>query len=56
MIFKAGPINHLNGKERFQLPKINSKVNISDEVVKSGVWLHINQSKTSLQEYELQKL
>lgn len=34
---------NVNGKK--SLPKISSKVNISDEVIKSGVWKHVNYNK-----------
>lgn len=44
--------SHINGKGQSYsaIPKNSSKVNISDEVARSGAWLHVNQSKASFQE------
>lgn len=49
---KSGTKSHVNGKGQSYsaIPKNSSKVNISDEVAKSGAWLHVNQSKASFQE------
>lgn len=46
----------LNGSSsRPSLGKKASTVNISDEVVKSGVWLHVNQKKASVDRYFVDK-
>jgi hypothetical protein len=49
---KSGSKSHINGKGQSYsaIPKNSSKVNISDEVARSGAWLHVNQSKASFQE------
>ena len=49
---KSGSKSHINGRGQSYsaIPKNSSKVNISDEVARSGAWLHVNQSKASFQE------
>lgn len=50
---KSGTKSIVNGKGQSYsaLPKNSSKVNISDEVARSGAWLHVNHSKSTFQEY-----
>lgn len=47
----ASKMHYMNDLDDSHFPKISSKVNISDEVVKSGVWLHVNNEKSNRAEY-----
>ncbi|XP_046442377.1 sodium bicarbonate cotransporter 3-like isoform X1 [Daphnia pulex] len=51
-LVESGSKSHINGKGQSYsaIPKNSSKVNISDEVARSGAWLHVNQSKASFQD------
>uniref|UniRef100_A0A0P5GM72 Anion exchange protein n=1 Tax=Daphnia magna TaxID=35525 RepID=A0A0P5GM72_9CRUS len=49
---ESGTKSIVNGKGQSYsaLPKNSSKVNISDEVARSGAWLHVNHSKSTFQD------